>query len=190
MVQNTKTKTTSRQSRVLFQHYSEQNKEMGTWLLESLQTMTIDVRPLKSRGRRNPGKDDGRNYNSGRFICAAAVDGDGEKDVRRRGKRGGAKGARALIACDEYDLDTVPSYSPPAQHKVDLLDIAKPAKPRVARARTGGFEMVDTVSRVVALEDDAELSEDDSEDWERVEQDIPARKTYSEVLLDDFNAVA
>ncbi|KAH9944872.1 hypothetical protein B0H21DRAFT_709478, partial [Amylocystis lapponica] len=130
--------------------------------------------------RRSHGKD-AVHYNSARFICAAVVDGDNDsevdEDVPQRGKQDSvrANGTRGDIGLDED-----PAYAPPALHEISLLDLAKPAKPRVSAARRGGYEMVGTVSQVITLEaeDGQSIMEGEDDDWIYVEEDAQPRRTY------------
>ncbi|OSD01030.1 hypothetical protein PYCCODRAFT_1436812 [Trametes coccinea BRFM310] len=128
---------------------------------------------VRRRSRRNAGRDDGQSWRSDSYLCGRAFDssrddqdalddtidheeeewiGDWREDVRQN-----------------Y---AVHSYTSP-RREVPIMDIAKPMKPRgVAK----DFEMLDTVRRVIALDEDqrAEWMDDQEEDlalqeWESLE---------------------
>ncbi|KAH9949936.1 hypothetical protein B0H21DRAFT_42983 [Amylocystis lapponica] len=178
------------QRSILFQHYSHLNdKSLREYRYSRRWDHTLPTRrvepPLpKTHSRRSRGKDAGY-YNSVRFICAAAVDGDNDSevdgDVPHRGKQ---HGVRAHDARDDIGLVAEPAYAPPALHEISLLDLAKPTKRRTRRRE---FETVGTISQVVTfeVEDGWSIMEGEDGDWVFVEQDAQPRRTYSSVLRDD-----
>ncbi|KAL7284738.1 hypothetical protein ACG7TL_002044 [Trametes sanguinea] len=147
---------------------------------------------VRRRSRRNAGRDDGQSWRSDSYLCGRAFDssrddqdalddtidheeeewiGDWREDVRQN-----------------Y---AVHSYTSP-RREVPIMDIAKPMKPRGEVAQSTGtladpgkyrgtgvakdFEMLDTVRRVIALDEDqrAEWMDDQEEDlalqeWESLE---------------------
>jgi len=123
--------------------------------------------------RRNPGRMDGVSWNGSSFICAQKVD-DGtpprEEDVDDH--------------ATDFD-DTTREQTTDNRMVVSLLDIARPVKPKgVAKE----FEIVDGVQRVIALEDEDEVTEHSElgvdEEWEEIYGDSHLREriSYSAVL--------
>ncbi|KAI0672189.1 hypothetical protein C8Q78DRAFT_970749 [Trametes maxima] len=117
--------------------------------------------PCKAHGpRRNPGRNDGHTYMSGRFMCGVAVDPvldpvDYDDDTELE------------WASDEYveevDEDVRRATLSQATREVHIMDIAKPMKPKGAARK---FEIIETVQRVIALD------EDHMADWtDRIEGD-------------------
>lgn len=121
--------------------------------------------------RRNPGKDDGVSWNSGKsFICPAAVDGD-YKDTELDDET--FVPARELAPAQEM----VPS----PLMTICLLDIARPIK---RKGLAKDFEVVKKPQHVIALEDvEGSLEEDD---WECIYvAEVKQTRTYSAVLHGD-----
>ncbi|KAI0719774.1 hypothetical protein C8T65DRAFT_635126, partial [Cerioporus squamosus] len=120
--------------------------------------------------RRNPGRDDGKTYVSRRFVCGTAVEPASNnaethnEDVQHEWEA-------------EFDGQEDTAYTRDrARTEVAIMDIAKPAKPRRSAKE---YEMVATVRRVIALEED-EWEEYAYEDWELASE---------QYLCEDWEAV-
>ncbi|OBZ77027.1 hypothetical protein A0H81_03119 [Grifola frondosa] len=108
------------------------------------------------------------------YVCQRAVDGDYEEsyesDLQNEWEQ-------------ELALEDMPKERDwkMTRHEVLLLDIARPAK---MKGTAREFEMVDTVQRVIALEDEKQPFDD--EEWETVEKvDDANRLSYAYVLAND-----
>lgn len=90
----------------------------------------------------------------------------------------------ALVASDEEEETAKPGEevkkSPSGGRVIDLLDIARPAKPKgIAKE----FEIVQGSPRIVALPDGPLGPEAKEEDWEEIDtEDVDTRKSYSAVV--------
>ncbi|KAL0945798.1 hypothetical protein HGRIS_012085 [Hohenbuehelia grisea] len=126
--------------------------------------------------RRNPGRMDGRMWNGASFMCPLKVD---DED---------------LSEDDEGGLPDWCDYEPPVEtepHVIELLDIAREAKPKgVAKE----FEVVSPLDRVIVLEDGWQCdwqseSESDGDNealdgWDELYDEFPSlpRTSYSSVV--------
>ncbi|KAI0752613.1 hypothetical protein C8Q80DRAFT_1351114 [Daedaleopsis nitida] len=114
----------------------------------------------RSTTRDRPGRSSRRNagrtaWASHRFVCEAATDwAHGERDEEEV--------EEALLQGDPGTWSTLNDSKPP---QVSLLDIARPAK---QRGTVQGYELIDSVSKVIALDDDCAGGEDE-EEWESIE---------------------
>ncbi|KAJ8093736.1 hypothetical protein PM082_009596 [Marasmius tenuissimus] len=130
-------------------------------------------------GRRNPGRMDGVKWNGDSFVCATHVDGDDHDSDSERYSDSGY----------DSESDVQDERRPDSKtYEISLMDIAKPMKVKgVAKE----FEIVQTVQRVIALEDDAksdawDLASCAESDWDEVyDEDLleapeKARQTYSD----------
>ncbi|RPD65694.1 hypothetical protein L227DRAFT_570977 [Lentinus tigrinus ALCF2SS1-6] len=120
--------------------------------------------------RRNPGRDDGKTWVSRRFVCGTAVEPT---------SNGSYAEAHNEDVEDEWEAECqedVVYTRDRARMEVSILDIAKPAKPRGPAKE---YEIVDTVRRVIALEED-EWEEYVYEDWEL---------TAEQYLCEDWESV-
>jgi len=96
-------------------------------------------------------------------------------------------GLDEALEVDEEDVtrtdETVEKRSPSGGQVIDLLDIARPAKPKgIAKE----FEIVQGSPRIVALPDEPLVPAVKEEDWEDINSEdiVDARKSYSAVVSD------
>ncbi|KAI1786350.1 hypothetical protein LXA43DRAFT_1085489 [Ganoderma leucocontextum] len=131
------------------------------------------------------GRTVGQEWCSDEYVCGAAIGpewehearGAYETDVQEEWEREWARES-------QYDADEEDVRGPMEVH---ILDIAKPAKPRGAAKE---YEVVETVRRVIALEDDDKWeeweigSEDEleSDEWEALEDENQRHVSYAMVL--------
>ncbi|KAI0767540.1 hypothetical protein C8Q74DRAFT_1370305 [Fomes fomentarius] len=134
------------------------------------------------RDRRNPGRDDGTTYTSSRFLCEPSM--DHNSILQQRGRSDADVGDEWEAECARLERDPQGARER-EQIEVAILDIAKPAKRR-RRGAAKDYEMINTVQRVIALdEDDSDWqweigSEDlDYVDWEAVEDEVSVHDAAS-----------
>jgi len=145
------------------------------------QKRNADNIPLRLRwnpglagSRRNPGREDGFQWNADHFLSPADVDGNPNEAV--------SDCEIDILQQIIEDISTGDEYEP-QRMSVSLLDIARPAK---AKGVAKDFEIIETPIRVVALEEEeAEWPDVDEDEWESiyaVETQHMQQRTYSEVL--------
>ncbi|TBU57935.1 hypothetical protein BD310DRAFT_928306 [Dichomitus squalens] len=127
--------------------------------------------------RRNAGRDDGRTWMTSRYVCGSGLDEGCGRDY------GWEQGH------EEDDLDGLEDEALPGRAEeeeertygrveIAIMDIAKPMKPR---GPAKDYEVINSVGRVIALEDGHEWEcEDDC--WEAIEKIEPERTSYASVL--------
>ncbi|GBE89720.1 hypothetical protein SCP_1700440 [Sparassis crispa] len=134
-------------------------------------------------GRRNPGRNDGYTWNGSNFVCGSDIDGGGygiEEDYPHE------------LECSSGDTHAVrykdAEIQVPSLYDISLGDIAKPErkKKKVATGPAREFEMVDSVQRVIVL-DDFELGYEErveaiEDEWESIEREDKIRPLYSAIL--------
>jgi len=128
--------------------------------------------PGLAGSRRNPGREDGTQWNGSSFMSPADVDGYPEDTTSDN---------EIVLQQIIEDLTTECEYERRPM-SVLLVDIARPAK---AKGIAKDFEIVETPRRVVALHDEEGEWWESDEDWESVyaeETRHIERRTYSEVL--------
>ncbi|KAK7052969.1 hypothetical protein VNI00_004289 [Paramarasmius palmivorus] len=116
--------------------------------------------------RRNPGRMDGVRWNGDSFICARNVDGIDESDIHE-----------PEPGVEEYELAVRRETT--RTKEVCLLDIAKPMKARGVAKR---FEVVRTVQRTIAL--DEEDFDDGSECWDVMSRFDDEESEWEEIFLE------
>ncbi|KAI0649806.1 hypothetical protein C8Q79DRAFT_940847 [Trametes meyenii] len=105
--------------------------------------------PCKAHGpRRNPGRNDGQTYMSGSFVCGVAVD-----PILDPNDYDDTELEWASEYADDVNVDEDVRWATLSQatQEVHIMDIAKPMKPKGAARK---FEIIDTVQRVIALDED------------------------------------
>ncbi|KAK1223534.1 hypothetical protein PQX77_013582 [Marasmius sp. AFHP31] len=149
-------------------------------------TKTLHTKP--GVGRRNPGRMDGVKWNGDSFVCATRVDGDDHDSDSERYSDSGY----------DSELDVQDEKRPVREtFEISLLDIAKPMK---AKGVAKEFEIVQTVQRVIALEDDAksdawDLASCAESDWDEVyDEDLleapeKPHQTYSDASKAKLRAI-
>jgi hypothetical protein len=148
------------------------------------QKVVYGIKAEKNSGlvRRNPGRMDGVQWRGASFTCPNRVDDSHERPD-------------SPYDDDDDESDFEVDFEPSQRgvhsnqtlearvYTISLMDIAKPAKPRGIAKQ---FEVIDSVPRVIALDDEPE---EWGADWEDVEPDTKPstvhnspRQTYSAVL--------
>ncbi|KAI1792664.1 hypothetical protein LXA43DRAFT_309408 [Ganoderma leucocontextum] len=123
--------------------------------------------------RRNAGRDDERTWMTSRYVCGAGLEAEWSDECG-----GDEQDGRELLVEDEGKHD--------GRAEVAIMDIAKPMK---LRGPSREYEVVDTVRRVIVLEDedgwewdgDTELGREDDR-WETVEDMASSRLSYAMIL--------
>ncbi|KAI9060057.1 hypothetical protein FKP32DRAFT_1760641 [Trametes sanguinea] len=128
---------------------------------------------VRRRSRRNPGREDGQTWRSDSYLCGRALESSRDDrevidDTTDCEEGSSTQDWREGIRRDS----TLASHSPP-RREVPIMDIAKPMKPR---GMAKDFEVLETVGRVIALDDDhmTEWTDDDRGDsamqeWESLD---------------------
>jgi len=183
----TRSEQSPRSPSVAKKAFRTQAKEAGVSYREAVTArneMLATKKVPKAAGvvRRNPGRMDGMRWNGDSFICVANVDGDNAPQLEDEV----LQDARHALA----GAERTPANKRPAV-LASLLDIAKPAK---AKGVAKQFEVVDAVSKIIALDDDDaqtecwELDIERDEEWEDLyeseeeESDGSDRQTYAAAL--------
>ncbi|KAM5546118.1 hypothetical protein V8D89_000244 [Ganoderma adspersum] len=125
--------------------------------------------------RRNAGRDDGRTWMSGRYVCGAGLEDDWSDE-------GGEP-----VDEDNEEREGLGDEGPQEERtKVRLMGIAKPMK---SRGSTRDYEVVGTIRRVTLLEDEDEWEwvgdvglEREDDHWETIGETITSRTSYAKVL--------
>ncbi|PIL28816.1 hypothetical protein GSI_08861 [Ganoderma sinense ZZ0214-1] len=124
--------------------------------------------------RRNAGRDDGRTWMSGRYVCGMGLE-EGLSD------EGGG-------AWDGEDERRGEVFVEGEEHRTEvaIMEIAKPMK---LRGPAREYEVVGTIPRVITLEDDDEWEwiadgglEREDDHWETIGETISSRDSYAKVL--------
>ncbi|KAJ7079749.1 hypothetical protein B0H15DRAFT_857912 [Mycena belliarum] len=148
---------------------------------------------MNSRESRNPGRRDRLTWNGNAFICPADIDGF-RYDARDT--------TAAAPLADEDDFRITDAYlhfepTRVSRHEVEILDIARKAKPKGTAKR---FEMIETPCRIIELDADVFLEgvsftddNHDASEWEDIadfylsddDESLDGANEYSLVKLDN-----
>ncbi|KAG7100213.1 hypothetical protein E1B28_001988 [Marasmius oreades] len=135
--------------------------------------------------RRNPGRMDGVRWNGDSFVCPLHVDSD-------LSVFGGSEDELECEYDDSYEFDNKRSEEKmkTVSETVCLMDIAKPMK---VKGIAKDFEVLQTVRRVIALEDELENEEWEmtsctGSEWDEVIEDVESEaalgawQSYSDAI--------
>ncbi|KAH9851020.1 hypothetical protein C2E23DRAFT_869501 [Lenzites betulinus] len=138
--------------------------------------------------RRNPGRDDGETWVSANYVCGRAIGPDWEGDDGDDAWKMDVEREWARDLGSSGDEDAWGHDRAERRREVQIMDIAKPMKPRgISRE----FEVVDTVRRVIALEEDQTIEWTERigaalalDEWEILEEtdDQQAIESYAELV--------